>query len=73
MGLGRGRKSDLPGPDSRGTVHPAGWAFANLIITGPLLLGLAFFFLALSRKQEAALSQIFDGLQRFVDALSPFF
>lgn len=45
---------------------------ANLIITGPLLLGLTYFFLALSRKQEAALSQIFDGLQRFVDALITF-
>ena len=46
--------------------------FANLIITGPLVLGLTCFFLALSRKQEAALSQIFDGLQRFVDALITF-
>jgi uncharacterized membrane protein len=42
---------------------------ANPIIGGPLLLGVTTFFLALSRKQEAALSQIFDGLQRFVDAL----
>jgi|GEM_PF-153434 len=42
---------------------------AHPIIGGPLLLGVATFFLALSRKQEAALSQIFDGLQRFVDAL----
>jgi uncharacterized membrane protein len=42
---------------------------ANPIIGGPLLLGVTYFFLALSRKQEAALSQIFDGLQRFVDAL----
>ncbi len=43
--------------------------FSTLIIGGPLLLGVTYFFLALSRKQEAALSQIFDGLQRFVDAL----
>ncbi len=43
--------------------------FANLIIGGPLLLGVTTFFLALSRKQEAALSQLFDGLQRFVEAL----
>ena len=42
---------------------------ASLIIGGPLLLGVTTFFLALSRKQEAALSQIFDGLQRFVEAL----
>jgi uncharacterized membrane protein len=43
--------------------------FSSLIIGGPLLLGVTYFFLALSRKQEAAFSQIFDGLQRFVDAL----
>lgn len=42
---------------------------STLILAGPLLLGLTAFFLALSRKQEAALSQIFDGFQRFVDAL----
>jgi uncharacterized membrane protein len=42
---------------------------ANLIITGPLLLGMTAFYLTLSRRQEANLSQIFDGFQRFVDAL----
>jgi uncharacterized membrane protein len=42
---------------------------STLIIGGPLLLGLTYFILTLSRKQEAALSQLFDGLQRFVDAL----
>lgn len=43
--------------------------FSSLIVGGPLLLGATYFFLALSRRQEAAFSQIFDGLQRFVDAL----
>ena len=43
--------------------------FSSLIVGGPLLLGVTYFFLALSRRQEAAFSQIFDGLQRFVDAL----
>ncbi len=43
--------------------------FSSLIVGGPLLLGVTTFFLALSRRQEAAFSQIFDGLQRFVDAL----
>jgi uncharacterized membrane protein len=42
---------------------------ANLIITGPLLLGMTAFYLTLSRRQEANLSQLFDGFQRFVDAL----
>ena len=43
--------------------------FSSLIVGGPLLLGVTTFFLALSRRQEATFSQIFDGLQRFVDAL----
>jgi uncharacterized membrane protein len=42
---------------------------STLIITGPLLLGITAFFLAMSRRQEVALGQIFDGFQRFVDAL----
>lgn len=45
-----------------------GW-IGGLIIGGPLLLGLAGFFLAFSRKQEAKLSQLFDGFQNFPRAL----
>ena len=42
---------------------------ANLVLSGPLVLGLALFFLALSRGQEVQVSRVFDGFQRFVDAL----
>ncbi|MCU0578498.1 MAG: DUF975 family protein [Desulfobacterota bacterium] len=45
-----------------------GWA-AGLIVGGPLILGLALFFLGLSRGQEVAYSRLFDGFQRFADAL----
>jgi uncharacterized membrane protein len=45
-----------------------GW-IGGLIIGGPLLLGLAGFFLTFSRKQEAKLSQLFDGFQNFPRAL----
>jgi uncharacterized membrane protein len=45
-----------------------GWA-AGLIVGGPLILGLALFFLGLSRGQDVAYSRLFDGFQRFADAL----
>ncbi len=45
-----------------------GW-IGGLIIGGPLLLGLAGFFLTISRKQEANLAQLFDGFQNFPRAL----
>jgi uncharacterized membrane protein len=45
-----------------------GWA-ANLIVGGPLLLGLVLFFLGLSRGEDVQFSRLFDGLQRFADAL----
>jgi uncharacterized membrane protein len=45
-----------------------GW-IGGLIIGGPLLLGLAGFFLTFSRKEEAKLSQLFDGFQNFPRAL----
>jgi uncharacterized membrane protein len=45
-----------------------GW-IGGFIIGGPLLLGLAGFFLTFSRKQEAKLSQLFDGFQNFPRAL----
>jgi uncharacterized membrane protein len=41
-----------------------GW-IASLIITGPMSIGLALFMLSVSRKQPAALQQIFDGFQKF--------
>jgi uncharacterized membrane protein len=45
-----------------------GW-IGGLIIGGPLLLGWTAFFLSLSRKQEALLSQLFEGFQNFTRAL----
>jgi uncharacterized membrane protein len=45
-----------------------GW-IGSLIIGGPLGLGTASFFLSLSRRQEAQLSQLFEGFQDFTRAL----
>lgn len=44
----------------------------SLVITGPLSLGLAKFMLAISRKQEATVSQIFDGFDQFGLALKTY-
>lgn len=41
----------------------------SLIITGPLMLGIAIFSLSLARKQEAKLEQIFEGFKRFGTSL----
>lgn len=46
--------------------------FAMLIIAGPLGLGLAIFALALARKQDARLEQIFDGFKNFTTALGAY-
>jgi uncharacterized membrane protein len=45
-----------------------GW-IGGLIISGPLMLGWTTFFLSISRKQDAQLAQLFDGFQRFTQAL----
>jgi uncharacterized membrane protein len=45
-----------------------GW-IGSLIIGGPLGLGITAFFLSLSRRQEAQLSQLFEGFQNFTRAL----
>ena len=42
----------------------AGWII-GLLISGAMSLGLAIFALSLSRKQDAKLTQIFDGFQKF--------
>ncbi len=47
-------------------------AIAALIIGGPLVLGLSIFTLALSRKQDAKLAQLFDGFSRFGLALGAY-
>jgi uncharacterized membrane protein len=45
-----------------------GWV-GSLIIDGPLLLGFTIFFLSLSRGQNPQLAQLFEGFQRFTQAL----
>lgn len=52
-------------------VPRVGW-IGGLIIEGPLILGWTIFFLALSRKQESKLAQLFDGFQRFSKALGAY-
>lgn len=42
----------------------AGWII-SLLISGSMSIGLAAFALSLSRKQDARLSQIFSGFQKF--------
>ena len=52
-------------------IPKVGW-IGGLIIEGPLILGWTIFFLALSRKQESKLAQLFDGFQRFTKALGAY-
>ncbi len=42
------------------------------IISGPLCLGLAGFWLSIAREQGARISQLFDGFDRFGTALSAY-
>ena len=53
-------------------VVPVIGAIASLLISGPLALGIAIFTLALSRKKEARLEQLFDGFQNFGTALQAY-
>ena len=39
--------------------------FISILISGPMGIGLAIFALAISRRQDAEFSQIFDGFQKF--------
>ena len=41
----------------------------SLVLSGPLMLGFSMFFLTLSRNQQASLSQLFEGFNRFGTAL----
>jgi uncharacterized membrane protein len=47
-------------------------ATAQLIITGPMVLGMAIFALNISRGKEARVEQLFDGFKRFGTALSTY-
>ena len=44
----------------------------SILITGPFALGLAIFALSLSRNQDAKLSQIFEGFQKYGVALGAY-
>jgi len=48
-----------------------GW-IGGLIIDGPLLLGFTLFFLTLSRSGDPPLSLLFEGFQRFAQALTTY-
>jgi uncharacterized membrane protein len=51
---------------------PVAGSIASLIITGPLVLGIAIFSLAISRNQEAKVHQVFDGFNHFGKALATY-
>lgn len=44
---------------------PIAGIIISILISGPMAIGLAIFALSISRKQDAKLSQIFDGFQKF--------
>ncbi|MDP1834237.1 MAG: DUF975 family protein [Candidatus Moranbacteria bacterium] len=48
-----------------------GW-IGSVLITGPMILGLAVFFLALSRNQDAKLEQMFEGFNNFGNSLAAY-
>jgi uncharacterized membrane protein len=45
---------------------------ASLIISGPMALGFTIFMLAISRKEETRIGQIFDGFKNFGTALAAY-
>lgn len=53
-------------------VIPIVGAIGSLIITGPLILGLTFFSLSISRDQDAQLEQLFQGFNNFGTALGAY-
>ncbi len=50
----------------------AQYAFAGLIIAGPMSVGLCQVFMALARRTEARVGQLFDGFNRFGTALAAY-
>jgi uncharacterized membrane protein len=54
-------------------IIPLAGSIISFLISGALTLGLAIFFLALARGQEARLPMIFDGFQRFGTSLGAYF
>ena len=51
---------------------PSIGSIASLLISGPMILGLCIFALSLSRQQEPALEQIFQGFSKFGVALGAY-
>lgn len=51
---------------------PVVGSIASIFITGPFMLGIIFFSLAISRNQEAKVGQIFDGFNHFGKALGAY-
>lgn len=53
------------------SIPKAGWLLW-LLVTGPLVLGIIIFSLAISRGKEAKFEQLFEGFKRFGTALSAY-
>lgn len=51
---------------------PVVGSIISILITGPMVVGLIVFSLAISRKQNPQLSQIFDGFKKFGVALGAY-
>lgn len=51
---------------------PGVGSIATLLIAGPMMLGLSVVFLAIARRQEARIGQLFDGFKRFGTALAAY-
>ena len=54
------------------SIIPIAGFFISIFITGPFMLGIIFFSLAISRNQEAKVGQIFDGFNHFGKALGAY-
>lgn len=48
-------------------IQVVGW-IVELLVTGPIVLGLYAYFLGIARKEEPGSSLIFSGFKRFIDA-----
>ncbi|MDR0711794.1 MAG: DUF975 family protein [Prevotellaceae bacterium] len=55
------------------SLFPFWGILATPLLSGPFVLGLAIFFLALSRGEEVNIDQLFKGFNRFGTALATYF
>lgn len=51
---------------------PAVGQIANLVISGPMMVGFCFVFLMLARRREVTVGQLFQGFNRFGTALGTY-